>query len=53
VMDQYRPCGNARKDENTNRRLTAKEYRDAVSAAKNAGLTRLDTRDRMRLILGF
>jgi len=53
VMDQYRPCGNAEQDEYINRRLTAPEYRDAISSFKNAGLTRLDTKDRIRLILGF
>jgi putative pyruvate formate lyase activating enzyme len=51
VMDQYRPCGSAHGDEFINRRLYAKEYRDAVSAAKRAGLTRLDERERPRLIV--
>lgn len=50
VMDQYRPCGNARRDEFINRRLSAKEYRDAVNAAVKAGIERLDERDRIRLI---
>ena len=50
VMDQYRPCGTADKDEFINRMLTAQEFRDAVSAAKNAGLTRLDPRDRLRMV---
>ncbi len=53
VMDQYRPCGTAHQDEFINRRLTAQEYRNAVSAAKNAGLTRLDSRERTPVILGF
>ena len=51
VMDQYRPCGSAHGDEFINRRLYAKEYRDAVSAAKRAGLARLDERERPRLIV--
>lgn len=51
VMDQYSPCGKV--DRFINRRLTAEEYRDAVDAAKQAGLTRLDPRDRGRLIIGF
>lgn len=53
VMDQYRPCGSAGNDEFINRRLTTQEYRDAVDAAKKAGLTRLDPRDRARFILRF
>lgn len=53
VMDQYRPCGTAHQDEFINRRLNAKEYRDAVDAAKNAGLSRLDQRERPRIIFRF
>ena len=51
VMDQYRPCGSAHRDEFINRRLYPREYREAVSAAKKAGVERLDERDRIRLIL--
>ncbi|MBW2614979.1 MAG: radical SAM protein [Deltaproteobacteria bacterium] len=51
VMDQYRPCGTAHQDEFINRRLIGREYRDAVNAAKNAGLTRLDSRERIPVIL--
>lgn len=50
VMDQYRPCGRAVTDDFINRRLTAKEYREAVDATRHAGLTRLDSRDRARFI---
>jgi putative pyruvate formate lyase activating enzyme len=53
VMDQYRPCGTADQDEFINRRLTAQEYKDAVNAARKAGLTRLDSRERVRGIFGF
>ncbi|MCP4665115.1 MAG: radical SAM protein, partial [Deltaproteobacteria bacterium] len=53
VMDQYRPCGGAHQDACINRRLTAKEYRDALDAAKRAGLSRLDPRDRPRLVFTF
>ncbi len=53
VMDQYRPCGSAHHDEFINRRLRAQEYRDALDAAKRAGLTRLDPRDRPRLVFRF
>jgi len=51
IMDQYRPCGEAHKDEFINRRLTAGEFRDAMDAARKAGLKRLDPRERMRFIL--
>jgi putative pyruvate formate lyase activating enzyme len=53
VMDQYRPCGSADQDEFINRRLTSREYRNAVDAATKAGLTRLDPRERPRLIFRF
>jgi len=53
VMDQYRPCGEANRDPLINRRLEPGEFRDAVDAAKRAGLKRLDKRDRVRLIFGL
>jgi putative pyruvate formate lyase activating enzyme len=53
VMDQYRPCGKATQDPEINRRLSSEDYRDAVAAAKKAGLHRLDPRDRPRIIFGF
>lgn len=49
VMDQYRPCGKADQDEFINRRLTSKEFKEALDSAGEAGLTRLDPRDRVRL----
>lgn len=49
VMDQYRPCGDAVRDEIINRRLTADEFRNALDMARKAGLERLDPRDRMRI----
>jgi putative pyruvate formate lyase activating enzyme len=51
VMDQYRPCGRAHGDEFIHRPLHSSEYRDARDAAKQAGIERLDQRDRIRLIL--
>lgn len=51
VMDQYRPCGTAEKDDLINRRLSAEEYRSALDAARKSGLTRLDPRIRPRLVL--
>ncbi len=53
VMDQYRPCGEAHKDEFINRRLSSQEFRDATDAARKAGLTRLDPRDRIRLVFAL
>jgi putative pyruvate formate lyase activating enzyme len=53
VMDQYRPCGTADKDEIISRRLTAKEFKDALNKTRRAGLTRLDPRERLRLFFRF
>jgi putative pyruvate formate lyase activating enzyme len=44
LMDQYRPAFKAHHFPKLNRRITAGEYRAALQAAKNAGLTRLDER---------
>lgn len=49
VMDQYRPCGEAQSDAFVNRRLRSEEFRRAMDAARQAGLKRLDPRDRVRL----
>jgi putative pyruvate formate lyase activating enzyme len=53
VMDQYRPCGTANDHECISRRLNPQEFTYALDAAKRAGLTRLDPRDRPRLIFRF
>lgn len=53
VMDQYRPCGTAEQDEFIGRRLLASEYREAVRSARAAGLRRLDSRDRSRLMFAI
>ncbi len=45
VMDQYRPCGQARQCPPLQRRITHDEYQEAWRLAKEAGLTRLDNRD--------
>ena len=50
IMDQYRPCGEGHRDAHINRRLSSSEYREAVAAAHRAGLSRLDSRDRVRLL---
>jgi len=53
IMDQYRVCGNVHGDEFIERRITSREFRGATDAAKRAGLTRLDQRDRIRVIFGI
>jgi putative pyruvate formate lyase activating enzyme len=49
VMDQYHPCWKADKDTAINRRITHKEYEQALEEARRAGLYRLDDRVRARL----
>jgi putative pyruvate formate lyase activating enzyme len=53
IMDQYRPCGTADEDTIINRRLRPQEFRDALDAAGNSGLTRLDPRERVRIFFGM
>jgi putative pyruvate formate lyase activating enzyme len=48
VMAQYRPCYRAHDLPPLNRRITQAEYRDAVQAALDAGLERLDGRQARR-----
>jgi putative pyruvate formate lyase activating enzyme len=50
VMDQYRPCGAALDDELIGRRLTGEEFREALGWARKAGLNRLDSRRRERIL---
>jgi putative pyruvate formate lyase activating enzyme len=53
VMAQYRPCYQAHEFPEINRRPTNQEYQDAVQAALDAGLTRLDDRVSRRRLLIF
>ena len=46
IMDQYRPCGNAYRYPELNRRITGEEYTGAINAAREEGITRLDNRER-------
>ncbi len=46
VMDQYHPCGQARSHPHLARRTTAREFEEALEAARQAGLWRLDERHR-------
>ena len=41
VMDQYRPCGRADEHPPLDRPLTGAEYREALAAARRAGLSRI------------
>jgi putative pyruvate formate lyase activating enzyme len=47
IMDQYHPCGHAARQGRINRRITPSEYADAIRTARDAGLTRLDSRPRL------
>lgn len=53
VMDQYRPCGEAHSHPELSRRIAREEYQLAVEAARSAGLHRLDSRDRIRILRVF
>ena len=46
IMDQYRPCGDIKKFKELQRRITAEELEEALNAARAAGLSRLDNRER-------
>lgn len=50
IMDQYHPCGDVPRGSLLGRRITALEFQAAMDAAKRAGLTRLDQRERLRII---
>lgn len=47
VMAQYRPCGQAFQHEDLNRFPTPEELKEATQAARQAGLTRLDRREKL------
>ncbi len=51
IMAQYRPCGEAYKDDYLNRGITSEEYQSAIQAALDAGLKRLDKRKQSRLLM--
>jgi putative pyruvate formate lyase activating enzyme len=42
IMNQYHPCHKAFDHPPLDRRLTSQEYADAVQAAEDAGLQRID-----------
>lgn len=49
IMDQYYPCGEISPGSPLDRRITQREYEDALRAAKEEGIIRLDKRERFRL----
>jgi putative pyruvate formate lyase activating enzyme len=51
IMDQYRPSYRAHEIAELNRRVTPQEYAEAVQLAREAGLHRLDQRQRFVLWL--
>ncbi len=53
IMDQYYPCGKIPSDSPLKRRITQKEYDEAILMAIKAGITRFDKRRRFRLIWEF
>jgi len=50
IMDQYYPCGDVPPRSPLGRRISGDEYKEALEMARRAGLTRLDTRERFRLV---
>jgi putative pyruvate formate lyase activating enzyme len=49
LMDQYRPCYNARLFPQLNRPITAREYEEAIHLAHAEGLYRLDKKSTFSL----
>jgi putative pyruvate formate lyase activating enzyme len=50
IMDQYHPCGNIPLDSPLRRRITFEEYNESIAIAKKEGITRLDNRQKPRLV---
>lgn len=46
IMDQYRPCGDIKKFKELQRSITPEEFKEALSMARAAGLSRLNNRER-------
>lgn len=51
IMDQYRPCGEVTPRSPLRRRITQKEFEEALRAAQEEGLTRLDRKEQIRIRL--
>jgi putative pyruvate formate lyase activating enzyme len=52
IMNQYRPCGDAKRFKELSRSITTDEYNQALTDARAAGITRLDQRLRRLLFKG-
>ena len=50
IMDQYYPCGNIPLDSPLRRKITSEEYNESIAIAKKEGITRLDNRQKPRLV---
>ncbi|MBI5967380.1 MAG: radical SAM protein [Deltaproteobacteria bacterium] len=50
IMAQYRPCGQAMEHPPLNRRITSREYEEALTMAQEEGIHRLDQRRGLRVI---
>lgn len=53
IMDQWRPCGEAHLYPELSRRISRKEFEEALEAARSVGIHRLDDRVRVRLFRVF
>lgn len=53
IMDQYYPCGEISHDSPLSRRITKQEYEEAIAAAQEEGIKRLDKQEKLRLIWRF
>jgi putative pyruvate formate lyase activating enzyme len=51
IMPQYRPCGRAAEVDGLARRITPREFEDALAAARKAGITRFDPPRRVFALL--
>jgi putative pyruvate formate lyase activating enzyme len=51
IMDQYHPCGEAVGKPRIGRTITSEEFREALRAAREAGLTRIDERHKHWLMV--
>jgi len=50
IMNQYYPCGNVSSKSPIGRRISYDEFNAAIAAARGSGITRLDRREKHRLI---
>ncbi len=51
IMDQYRPCGDCSRFSELTRHVSRREYEEALAAAQQEGITRLDSRERPFLLM--